>query len=497
MTTDTERRALELFDQLLDLDAAERDAFLDQHCDDDALRQRVATLLRADARAEGLLESGADQHLANLAEASAPRHRDPEQIGPYRILERLGEGGMATVYLAQRSEQDFEQTVALKLISPLRQNEHWQQRFVQERQILASLQHAHIGVLIDGGVTSEGQPYFAMEYVDGAPITDYCDRESLGIRRRLLLLLAVCDAVSYAHGNLIVHRDLKPSNILVDDNGQPKLLDFGIAKMLSDEATDRTQTTLRALTPDYAAPEQFTGGTVTTAVDVYALGGLLFELLSGSRPFARVSGSALDIEREIRRRGAPSFARIAATTVSQEQDRIAAARGMSWRRLQRTIRGDLENITLKALRREPERRYASVEALAADLRRYLDGLPVAARADTLGYRLRKFASRHPVGVPLGVAALAGLIATSGLAIYQARQAETAAALARLEAAKANETRKLEQARDEVAGFVGLGGLETRQCRGCLRLARLVNRESGGRDQSAECRDSERDTHGMS
>ena len=451
MTTDRERLALELFDQMLELDAAGRAAFLDKHCDDDALRQRVTDLLRADERAEGLLERGADQHLANMAEADALRRRDPERIGRYQILERLGEGGMATVYRARRVEQDFEQTVALKLISPLRQNEHWLQRFVQERQILASLQHPNIALLIDGGITDDGQPYFAMEYVGGAPITDYCDAHALGVRHRLRLLLAVCDAVTYAHSNLIVHRDLKPSNILVDDTGRPKLLDFGIAKILSEESTDRTQTTLRALTPDYAAPEQFTGRTVTTAVDVYALGGLLFELSSGSRPFARVSGSALDIEREIRDRGAPSFARLGADLTVGERERIAAARGTSWRRLQRTIRGDLENIALKALRREPERRYASVEALAADLRRYLEGLPVEARADTIGYRLRNFTARHPLGVPLGLAAFAGLIGTSGLALQQARQAETAAALARLEAAKANETRDFVTSLFEFAG----------------------------------------------
>ena len=451
MTAVNEQRAMELFDQLVELDPVERAAVLAQHRDDAALVQRVETLLAADAHAQGILEKDADEHFVDLVQVDVPQPKDPEQVGRYRIVERLGQGGMATVYRAERIDPDFEQTVALKLILPSRQSPHWQERFIQERQILATLQHRNIAVLLDGGVSSDGQPYFAMEYVAGVPITHYCDAHVLGLNERLRLLLAVCDAVSYAHSKLIVHRDLKPSNILVDADGQPKLLDFGIAKILSEEVTSRTQTVMRVLTPDYAAPEQFVGGPVTTVVDVYALGGLLFELLSGRRPFARASGSALDIEREIRERGAPTFARAANEVVASEREPIAATRGLSWRRLQRAIHGDLENIALKALRSEPERRYASVEAFAADIRRYLDGLPVQARADTLGYRLRKFVSRHPVGMPLGLVAIAGLVATSGIAIYQASQAETAAAIARLEAAKANETRDFVTSLFEFAG----------------------------------------------
>ena len=451
MTGERERRALELFERLLDIDASQRAAWLDEHCDDADVRARVEALLRADASEAGLLDEDADRHLAHLAVVDPPTPPMPDEIGQYRIVERIGEGGMATVYRAERADGDFDQTVALKLILPTRQTEHWQARFLQERQILASLQHSNIAVLIDGGITGQGQPYFAMEYVDGEPITAYCDSNRLGVRARLKLFLAICDAVSYAHSNLIVHRDLKPSNILVAENGQPKLLDFGIAKILSVEDMDRTRTTLRALTPDYAAPEQFVGGPVTTAVDVYALGALLFELLSGHRPFARVSGSALDIEREIRRRGAPTFAQLATDVVAADREGVAAARRTTWRRLQRTIRGDLEKISLKALRKEPERRYVSVEALAADLRRYLDGLPVEARADTAWYRIGKFASRHPVGLPLGLVAVAGLMVTSGLALYQARQAETAAAIARIEAAKANETRDFVTSLFEFAG----------------------------------------------
>ena len=444
MSNDLDREALNVFEQLLDLGPDERERYLKEDVQEGVLRDRVRALMRADERAQGLLDKEAGEHLADMAIDDVVDAPLPEKIGQYRIVRRLGEGGMATVYQAERTDADFEQTVALKLISPLRQTEHWQQRFIQERQILASLQHPNIAVLLDGGITDSGQPYFAMEYVSGKPITEYCDANQLDVNARLTLLLSVCDAVSYAHSNLIVHRDIKPSNIMVDDNRQPRLLDFGIAKILSEEETSRTQTSMRALTPDYAAPEQFIGGVVTTAVDVYALGGLLFELLSGSRPFGRVSGSALDIEREIRHRGAPTFADSSTDLEAAEREKIALRRGLSWRRLLRTINGDLEKIALKALRNEPERRYASVDAFATDLRRYLDGLPVQARADTLSYRIRKFASRHPLGLPLGIVAVLGLLATSGLALQQARQAE-------LEAAKANQTRDFVTSLFEFAG----------------------------------------------
>jgi len=436
----TDRRAMDLFEQMLDMPAEERDAHLDKHCDNNAVRHKVLTMLRADDQGTGLLDGNADGQLADLSPDHAPKPVAPERVGAYRIVDRIGQGGMATVYKAERAGGDFEQTVALKLILPSRRAQHWETRFLQERQILASLQHPNIAALIDGGVTDKGEPYFAMEFVDGLPITAYCDDHRLSINRRIRLFLSVCDAVNYAHGNLIVHRDLKPSNILVDTQGVPKLLDFGIAKLLSDEKTDRTQTSLRALTPDYAAPEQFAGAQITTAVDVYALGGLLYELLAGRRPFGDVRGSALDIERSIRERGAPTFSSLATRLDAADRERIAAARSLGPGRLQRTITGDLENIALKALRAEPERRYATADALAADLRRYLNGLPVLARADTTGYRVRKFITRHPVGVPLSAFAVIGLLVSTGLALHQTEQAQTAAALARLEAARANETR---------------------------------------------------------
>lgn len=444
-------RALELFDRVIELGELERSAFLDRHCNDGAVRARIEAMLLADGQDSGLLDKGAVAEYAARAVDGIAAPTMPEKVGSYRIVGRLGEGGMATVYLAKRDDQAFDRTVALKLVHPARQTEHWQSKFLQERQILASLHHANIAVLLDGGITDDGQPYFAMEYVDGRPVTDYCNSERLTLRRRIRLFLSVCDAVSYAHTNLVVHRDLKPSNILVDAGGQPKLLDFGIARILSERNTSQTRTSLRALTPDYAAPEQFTGAPVTTAVDVFALGGLLYELLAGRRPFVSETGSALDIERQIHDRGAPTFAQLEQGLGEGRFREIARARCLTRRKLRRSLRGDLENIVLKALRTEPERRYVSVEALAADLRRYLNGLPVEAQADTAWYRLRKFVARHPVGIPLGSAAVVALVVASAIALQQAREARTAAALARLEAAKATQTRDFVASLFEFAG----------------------------------------------
>lgn len=439
----TWQEADRLLDELLDLPERERQQELERLA---AEKPTLAASLRRALDDDSQTEQVEDLFPGLLVEpvrsedqAGEDHPSAPEQIGAYRIRELIAEGGMAAVYRAERVDQDFEQTVALKLILPTRQSEHWQSRFLQERQILASLTHPNIAVLLDGGITEEGQPYFAMEYVDGEPITAYCDKRRLTVQQRIRLFLSICEAISYAHSNLIVHRDLKPSNILVDDNGNPKLLDFGIAKILSEQDASLTQTRERALTPDYAAPEQFASGPVTTAVDVFALGGLLYELLAGRRPFVSDSDSALETELERRTRGAPTFAQLAQAH-PERLEPMADARGTSWRQLQRTISDDLENIALKALRAEPERRYASVEAMAGDLRRYLDGLPVAARPDTLRYRLRKFAGRHPVGVPLGALAILALVLTTGFAVYQARQAELAAEAVRHEAAKATQTR---------------------------------------------------------
>lgn len=439
MTESNDAVVLRLFDTLADLSEAERQSYLEEHCADDAVRSRVLAMLAVDSRTEGLLDQPAAEKFAPLAIPESDEVPLPERIGTYRILRLLGRGGMAIVYLAEREVDDFRQTVALKVVQPSRLSPQWRDRFLQERQILASMSHPHIAQLLDGGMSSEGGPYFAMEYIDGLPITQHCDRFKLDIKKRVELLIPICDAVAYAHRNLIVHRDLKPSNILVDSHGQPRLLDFGIAKLLSEADSSLTVTGQRAMTPDYAAPEQFSGAPVTTATDVYALGILLYELLVGRRPFDRLGKSPYELEKQVLEGTPTSFGALSSTTEAGERSKIAAARGVSWQRLQRALAGDLENVALKAIRAEPERRYSSPSALADDLRRYLAGLPVKARADSAWYRVSKFVGRHRLGVTLGAGAVVALLASTGFAIHQANQAEQAAQAATLEAQRATET----------------------------------------------------------
>jgi len=287
-------------------------------------------------------------------------------IGPYRVVRELARGGMGVVYLAERADGQFEQRVALKLMKRGMDSEEIHQRFLAERQILAQLTHPHIARLLDGGVSNEGQPYFAIEYVDGTAITAHCEARQLGVEQRLRLFLDVCDAVRYAHQNLVVHRDLKPSNILVTADGQAKLLDFGIAKLLRQETgeTGLTQTGLRVMTPEYAAPEQVLGEPVTTATDVYALGAVLYELLTGRRAHHLQSRTPTEVERVI-------------CEVEPE-----APSAVTTGALRKRLRGDLDTIALTALKKEPERRYPTVEQLASDVARFLGGLPVTARPDT-------------------------------------------------------------------------------------------------------------------
>ena len=301
-------------------------------------------------------------------------------IGPYRLVRELGQGGMGVVYLAERADGQFEQRVALKLIKRGMDSDEILRRFLAERQVLARLSHPHIARLLDGGVTAEGQPYFAMEYVDGVPLHHYCEERSLGFEDRLRLFREVCEAVQYAHRSLVVHRDLKPSNILVTSAGETKLVDFGIAKVLYEDVADRsvTRTDQRLMTPEYAAPEQVRGEPVTTATDVYALGAILYQLLTG-RPPHQFTGRSRGGAVPHHLRGGPR----------------AAERGPCTRhRRRRRLRGDLDIIVLKALRKDPARRYPSVEALLEDLERHRTGLPVRARPDSVAYRARKFLGRH-------------------------------------------------------------------------------------------------------
>ncbi len=386
----------ELFHHAVELPDGERDAFLEARCGEDAaLRDAVEGLLRADAEGPTLLEHSP---LAFVRDGFAADEGGalPRRIGPYRILRELGSGGMGTVYEAARDDENFRQRVAVKLVRRgLDSDPVILQRFHNERQILASLNHSNIARLFDGGTTEDGRPFFAMEYVDGTPIDEYCESAGLDTAARLRLFRTVCAAVSYAHRNLVVHRDLKPSNIVVTADGTVKLLDFGIAKLLApedDPTATQTATQHAAMTPAYASPEQVRGLRVTTASDVYSLGVVLYELLTGKRPYdfdgRRVDEMARVVcEAEPQRPSALVFQ----TTTEPDARRPTRPTGAS---LRRQLRGDVDNIVLLALRKEPARRYSSVELLSEDIRRHLDGLPVSARPDTFTYRAAKFIERN-------------------------------------------------------------------------------------------------------
>lgn len=398
-----------VFDQILESPEADRVALLDAACcGDDDLRREVQALLNADAAGDLL-----DERVSNLRGAVAEdwaRHNEAlpagTEIGCWRVLKELGRGGMGVVMLAERIDGQFEQRVALKLIKRGMDSEAVLARFLRERQILARLSHPNIARLLDGGLSVDSRPYFVLEYVEGEPILAYCEAHALGLRARLECTLQICAALQFAHRQLVVHLDIKPSNVIVTDHGEVKLLDFGIAKLLAGADADQalpTQTHLqRPLTPGYAAPEQLRGEPVSTATDVYGVGCLLYEILTGRR--AREVGDELA-------RGEP----VPPSQVARSS-RVAPARWAP------RLRGDLDTILLKALKHEPDRRYPTIEALAEDLRRYLRGEPISARRDTILYRSGKFVTRHRFGVALATSGLLGLIAATAFALTQAYNA---------------------------------------------------------------------------
>ncbi len=442
-----------LFDEALDHAPGERAAFLRTRCgDDQALRRAVEALLNASAASGTLLDTPLEARAlwqafaTEEAPALAPSLAG-QRIGAYHLIEQIGRGGMGAVYRAERADGQFEQTVALKILRRGLDTEDLLQRFLQERQVLASLHHPGIAALHDGGVTSEDRPYFVMEYVAGEPVDRYCDRHRLSVEDRLALFQTIGGAVQHAHRNLVVHRDLKPSNVLVTEEGQVKLLDFGIAKLLTGEtgsgtAAPRTLAGERWMTPEYASPEQVKGEAATTASDVYQLGLVLYGLLTGRRPYHVEGKTPVEVERVVCERAPtrPSTVVTQAVPAAAETSQEAGgrARDTSTEQLRRTLRGDLDTILLKALHKEPEQRYASAEAFVEDVRRYLRGLPIQARPDTLSYRTRKFVRRHRVGV--AAAALVVLSLLGGLAgtTWQAQRAARQARLAAAEQAKAEQ-----------------------------------------------------------
>jgi eukaryotic-like serine/threonine-protein kinase len=436
-----------IFEGAQDLQGRARREYLDAACAGDAdLRRRVADLLREDESGRDTLADqirGAVGGLLGAAPARGPAGQAGSSgeaglrgtlVGPYRLVEVIGRGGMGTVWRAVRDDEAYRKEVAIKLMHRGLHDPGLRARFAAERQILATLDHPNIARLLDGGTSDSGTPYVVMEIVEGSPIDRYCDAERLGVEPRLGLFRQVCDAVSYAHRNLVVHRDLKPGNILVTAEGVPKLLDFGIAKLLDQSGqpapTAETATGQRLLTPEYASPEQVRGAPITTASDGYSLGVILYELLTGRRPYRGTRGDSLELERAICEQDPerPS------TAVSRDPeddettapdlrsaDAIGRARDSRADLLRKRLHGDLDNIVLKALRKEPAGRYASVDLLSEDIRRHLEGLPVAARPATLGYRTLKFASRHRSG--MGAAAAVVVLGISLALFYTGRLKE--------------------------------------------------------------------------
>ena len=407
------------------------------------IREACATDSDLYANAMHELESrqqwfGADSGATPESSEDAAVDLTGERIGPYRIVRSLGRGGMGEVFLAERADEQFQQQVAIKLVRRGLLSRHVQGRLKLERQILATLDHPNIARLFDGGTTTDGTPYIVMEYVDGEPIDIYCDSRCLSVEQRLQLFKVICSAVHRAHQNLIVHRELKPSNILVARDGTPKLLDFGIAKMLDDRQMMHTmavtQADYRVLTPDHASPEQIRGDPITTASDTYVLGVVLYELLCGCKPFTLKGNRLGDLERSICEETPP----LPSMVVQAREDAAGIARqhGTTPARLRRELAGDLDNIVLLAMRKEPERRYSSVEQFAADIDRYLQGMPVIARADAWSYRAGKFLKRHALVTGLAAAFVALLIGFSITTYVQSARIAQERDLAQAERARA-------------------------------------------------------------
>lgn len=414
MDTRRWQRVAEIFDVVADAPTRERAALLQQLCADDAeVRHEVQALLAADANASGFerdVDTSRNVSAAAWAEDADAAAPTGARVGPWRLLRELGRGGMGVVWLAERADAQFQQCAALKLTKRGMDTDAVLARFLRERRILARLEHPHIAHLLDGGIDADGRPYFAMEFVDGEPLLDYCAQVKANLTQRLRLFMQVCNAVQFAHGQLVVHRDIKPSNILVTAAGDAKLLDFGIAKLLDDSDEGRTATvdeSHRPLTPAYAAPEQLRGEAATAATDIHALGIVLCELLTGHRPL----GTSDAPSREDTRRLHDSMDPAAPSRVADTSSPVSARR----------IRGDLDTIVLKALQHEPQRRYATAAALADDLQRFLSGQPISARRDNATYRMRKFIGRHRLGVAASTFAIVALVGALGLALWQARE----------------------------------------------------------------------------
>jgi eukaryotic-like serine/threonine-protein kinase len=442
MTPERWQQIKGVLDQVLELKPPQRPAFLHRVCDGDhSLQREVESLLAGDSDGkEGFL---AKPRISATITEDETRSWVGRRIGPYEVLEMIGEGGMGSVYRAARADEQYKKQVAIKVVKRGLETPFALARFRAERQILANLEHSNIARMLEGGTTESGLPYVVMEMVDGVPIDKYCEAHTLSIEARLRLFRTVCLAVQHAHQHLTVHRDLKPGNILVTADGTPKLLDFGIAKILDPESlpggAEATISFLRLLTPEYASPEQVRGDAITTASDIYSLGVVLFRLLTGHHPYVFDSRSPDAIARVICDTEPPK-----PSTVVRLQDKSAPGRATSQldetrtigagyestRALSRRLQGDLDNIVLMALRKEPQRRYPSAEQFAEDVRRHLESMPVVARNNTVEYRVSKFVARHKAGTAATVVAIVFLLVALVVALYEAGVARRQAEIAR-------------------------------------------------------------------
>jgi serine/threonine protein kinase/tetratricopeptide (TPR) repeat protein len=490
MTPERYQRIKQLFQEALEHDVVSRAAWLQKACGEDlSLCREVETLLRETTSAETLpfLETEAILAAApNLPRFDQDRAMIGQRIGLYRIVGELGRGGMGNVYLAERDDEAFKRRVAIKIVRRGMDSDEILARFRHERQILATLDHPNIARLLDGGTTAEGLPYFVMEHIEGQPIDKYCESHQLKTPERLQLFRTVCGAVHYAHQNLVIHRDIKPTNILVTEDGTVKLLDFGIAKILNPEMSADTiyptRTWERPMTPAYASPEQVVGHNVTTATDVYSLGVVLYELLTGQKPYEIKSVSPHEIARIVceNEPDRPSTAVVRRTTADGARETNSKYSIEYAEKLRRQLQGDLDNIVLMALRKEPERRYASVQQFSEDVRRHLAGRPVVAREDTVGYRLSKFIARHRAGVIaatlITLSLLAGLVTT----IWQTRVARQQRAIAER---RFNDVRKLAnnvmfKYHDAIENLPGATPVREMLVKDALEYLDNLSRESG-------------------
>jgi non-specific serine/threonine protein kinase/serine/threonine-protein kinase len=499
MTPERWQQVKEVCNAALDRAVDERAAFLDAACGGDLpLRQQVEHFLHRYEEAGDFIEDrAATFYDALLPDAAVMPPFDDligRQIGVYKLVREIGRGGMGTVFLAVRADDQYKKRVALKLVRRGMDTKDILRRFRHERQILASLNHPYIAQLLDGGTTEDGLPYFVMEYVAGQPITKHCDAQQLSIADRLKLFRQVCAAVHYAHQNLVVHRDLKPGNILITAEGTPKLLDFGIAKLLNPELSaqtlDPTATALRLMTPEYASPEQVRGEPVTTASDVYSLGVVLYELLTGHRPYRLKSRLPHEILRivceEDPERPSTLIHRVkttdaeGATQVSLMPEIVIRRREGQPNKLRRRLQGDLDNIVLMAMRKEPQRRYATIDQFSEDLGRHLEGRPVVARKDEFGYRVEKFIVRHKTSVAAAAVVVASLLAGVVTTVWQAQVAKQQGARAEQ---RFEEGRKLAhlliyKLHDEVEKLSGSTPARDLMVKGALEYLDGVNQGAG-------------------